>query len=83
MYLCLPQQLDGESQPIRATGLQLQGDEGQGQHGSSELRQHRRDKRVQSVGKERLPSVFESMVRSEVCVPVRVCGQPDSGTVSV
>lgn len=37
MYLRLPQQVDGESQPVRTAGLQLQGDEGQGQHGSSEL----------------------------------------------
>lgn len=43
-YLCLPQQVDGESQPVRTAVLQLQGDEGQGQHGSSELWGHTWDK---------------------------------------
>lgn len=43
-YLCLPQQVNGESQPVRTAVLQLQGDKGQGQHGSSELQGHTWDK---------------------------------------
>lgn len=42
-YLCLPQQLYGEMQPVRTAGLQLQSDEGQGQHGSLKLQQHTGD----------------------------------------
>lgn len=42
-YLCLLQQVDCENQPVRTAGFQLQGDEGQGQHGSSELQDQMRD----------------------------------------
>lgn len=40
LYLCLPQQANGEGQPVGTAGLHLQGDEGQGQHGSFELHKH-------------------------------------------
>lgn len=40
LYLCLPQQANGEGQPVRTAGLHLQGDESQGQHGSFELHKH-------------------------------------------
>lgn len=89
-YLCLPQQVDGESQPVRTAGLQLQGDEGQGQHGSSELQEHMRDK-LKSMWQDLtwplLPN--RDIYRAEwsesvcVCVPVWVCGRPDSGRVGV
>lgn len=38
-HLCLLEQLDDESQPVREQLLQLQADDGQRQHGALELQQ--------------------------------------------
>ena len=78
-YLRRLEKLKGESQPVSTAGLQLQGDESQGQHRSFELQRSSRTFNAFDSSPPVASRRYCSRVCVCVCVPAGVCDQPGSG----